>query len=49
MSFGINGDASVFVGASRNKGSPLVLLLVRLARREMSIAEPDMLLDALPE
>jgi oligogalacturonide lyase len=39
VSFGINGDSSVFVGASRNKASPLVLLLARLARREMSIAE----------
>ncbi len=39
VSFGINGDASVFVGASRNKASPLILLLVRLARREMSVAE----------
>lgn len=37
--FAANGDASVFVGASRNKAGPYILLLVRYARREMTICE----------
>lgn len=39
VQFGINGDASVFVGASRNPGSPYVLLLLRVNRRELSLCE----------
>ena len=39
VQFGINGDASVFVGASRNTGSPYILLLLRLTEREMSLCE----------
>ena len=38
-SFGINGDASVFVGASRSLASPYVLLLLRTARRELTLCE----------
>lgn len=38
-SFGANGDATVFVGASGSKASPHVLLLLRSARREMTICE----------
>lgn len=34
-----NSDASVFAGVSRNKASPYILLLVRLARRELTVAE----------
>jgi oligogalacturonide lyase len=39
VQFGINGDATVFVGASRNPGSPYVLLLLRANRRELSLCE----------
>jgi oligogalacturonide lyase len=39
VSFGENGDASVFVGASRNKNSRTVLLLLRAARREFTLCE----------
>jgi oligogalacturonide lyase len=39
IEFGVNGDASVFVGASGSKASPHVLLLVRSVRREMTLAE----------
>lgn len=39
VQFGVNRDASVFVGASRNLGGPYVLLLVRAARREMTVCE----------
>lgn len=38
-SFGRNSDGSVFVGASRSKAGPYVLLLVRYARRELAICE----------
>jgi oligogalacturonide lyase len=38
-SFGINGDSSVFVGASRSLASPYVLLLLRIARRELTLCE----------
>jgi len=38
-SFGINGDSSVFVGASRSLASPYVLLLLRVARRELTLCE----------
>lgn len=37
--FGMNSDASVFVGASGSKASPYVLLLVRAVKREMTLAE----------
>jgi len=37
--FGINGDSSVFVGASRSKASPYVLLLLRVTRREFTLCE----------
>ena len=39
VQFAVNGDASVFVGASRNRASPHLLLLVRLARRELTLCE----------
>jgi len=39
VQFGINGDATVFVGASRNQGSPYVLLLLRVTRRELTLCE----------
>jgi len=39
VQFGMNGDASVFVGASRNQGSPYVLLLLRVNRRELTLCE----------
>jgi oligogalacturonide lyase len=38
-SFGMNSDASVFVGASRNLASPHVLLLLRVTRRELTLCE----------
>lgn len=38
-SFGINRDSSVFVGASRNVSSPALLLLLRVTRRELTLAE----------
>ena len=34
-----NADASVFTGASRNKGSAYVLILLRVARRELTLCE----------
>jgi Tol biopolymer transport system component len=37
--FGINGDGSVFVGASASKASPYVLLLLRTTRRELALCE----------
>lgn len=37
--FGRNGDSSVFVGASGSKASPHVLLLLRITRRELTLAE----------
>jgi oligogalacturonide lyase len=37
--FGANRDTSVFVGASRNAGSPTVLLLLRVTQRERTICE----------
>jgi oligogalacturonide lyase len=45
--FGFNKDTSVFVGASRNKASPAMLLLLRVTRRELTLCEhrasnPDM-------
>lgn len=37
--FDANPDTSVFVGASRNQASPHILLLVRAARRELTVCE----------
>ncbi len=37
--FGFNRDSSVFVGASRNAGSPNLLLLLRVTRRELTVCE----------
>lgn len=37
--FGFNRDSSVFVGASGNKSSPVVLILLRLTRRELTLCE----------
>lgn len=37
--FSRNADSSVFVGASRSKASPHVLLLLRVTRRELTLAE----------
>jgi oligogalacturonide lyase len=39
VQFGMNGDASVFVGASRNPASPYILLLLKVNRRELSLCE----------
>jgi oligogalacturonide lyase len=39
VSFGQNADASVFVGASSSKASPGVLLMLRSARRELTLCE----------
>ncbi len=38
-SFGFNRDSSVFVGASGNKSSPVVLILLRVTRRELTLCE----------
>lgn len=37
--FSANADASVFAGASVSKASPYVMLLTRVARRELTLAE----------
>ena len=37
--FQANADASVYVGASGSKASPYLLLLIRTARRELTLAE----------
>jgi oligogalacturonide lyase len=37
--FGQNSDSSVFVGASRSKASPYLLLLVRSVKRELTLCE----------
>jgi oligogalacturonide lyase len=37
--FSFNRDSSVFVGASGNKSSPTVLILLRLTRRELTLCE----------
>ena len=37
--FSPNGDASVFVGASRSKAQPTVILLLRSVHREMTLCE----------
>lgn len=38
-SFAPNGDGSVFVGASRSKAQPTVVLLLRASRRELTLCE----------
>ncbi len=38
-SFGFNRDSSVFVGASANAASPVVLLLLRVTHRELTLCE----------
>jgi oligogalacturonide lyase len=38
-SFGFNRDSSVFVGASANRASPAVLILLRVTRRELTLCE----------
>ena len=38
-SFGVNRDASVFVGASQNKASPVILLMLRVTHRELTLCE----------
>ena len=37
--FAPNGDASVFVGASRSKAQPTVVLLLRSSKRELTLCE----------
>jgi len=37
--FRANADASVYVGASGSKASPYLLLLIRAAGRELTLAE----------
>jgi oligogalacturonide lyase len=39
VTFTRNTDASVFAGVSQNKASPFILLLIRIARRELTVAE----------
>ena len=39
VSFSPNGDASVFAGASSNKASPYVLILLRVTKRELTVCE----------
>lgn len=38
-SFGVNRDGSVFVGASGNHASPVILILLRITRRELTLCE----------
>jgi oligogalacturonide lyase len=39
VNFAPNGDSSVFAGASANKASPHILLLLRVTRRELTMCE----------
>jgi oligogalacturonide lyase len=39
VQFGLNADASVFVGASGSKATPYLLLLVRAVKRELALCE----------
>jgi Tol biopolymer transport system component len=39
VQFASNGDTSVFVGASRNRAAPHVLLFLRVSRREFTLCE----------
>jgi oligogalacturonide lyase len=38
-SFAPNRDGSVFVGASRNRASPVILIMLRIVRRELTLCE----------
>lgn len=38
-SFGFNRDGSVFAGESANKASPVVLIMLRITRRELTLCE----------
>jgi oligogalacturonide lyase len=38
-SFSPNADGSVFVGASRSKAQPSIVLLLRASRRELTLCE----------
>jgi len=37
--FGCNTNTSVFVGASQNRASPYILIMLRMTRRELSLCE----------
>jgi oligogalacturonide lyase len=37
--FGVNGDGSVFVGASQSRAAPYILLLLRVTHREFALCE----------
>jgi oligogalacturonide lyase len=39
VQFGFNRDTSVFVGASRNAASPVILIMLRVTRRERTLCE----------
>lgn len=39
VTFTANSDATVFLGASRSKASPVVLLLIRYSKRELTLCE----------
>jgi hypothetical protein len=39
VSFGVNGDSSVLVGASRNQAGPYILLKLRSIRSELPLCE----------
>lgn len=39
VDFSFNANTSVFVGASRNRSSPHILILLRLTRRELTLCE----------
>lgn len=39
VAFGVNGDATVFIGSSGSKASPYVLILVRAVKRELTLSE----------
>jgi len=39
VQFGFNRDTSVFVGASRNVASPVILILLRVTHRELTLCE----------
>ena len=39
VQFGVNENSSVFAGASQNKASPYILLLLRVTRRELTVCE----------
>ena len=39
VNFARNADSSVFMGVSRSKASPFILLLLRVAHRELTLCE----------